>query len=327
MLDCNNISKGDLVNMSICKLFLIPLVIVLIFSSHTTVFSAQQQANTVLKGQVYKWQGDEFTAAKDALTATEASALKARFEKHFSNDLVGVYLEQNISLIAIKPLEGGNPHVVLYDEASNKYKAVPHVSIDSNGFYKFPMTSRAPISLVISDGPLKKADAAAPSSLAPQNSSPTELPGDFDFKINYGVGGVNCIDTFNNTFTKDLIQPDRSKPSTATTELVIPTDQMLAIYGKFLEYKIADLPDDINADAAATPSEEDMLFEPSQEYTLFYICNGVRRKIVYDESKGWPVSADPDKRDRLMNFVEFITKYIYATKEYAAMPPTVAGYI
>ena len=47
-------------------------------------------------------------------------------------------------------------------------------------------------------------------------SSPTDIPEDFGFVLKYGVKARNVLDTFEGTFTKDLI-----RAGTKTTELVL----------------------------------------------------------------------------------------------------------
>jgi hypothetical protein len=305
-------------------MFLIPLVIVFIFSGHASVYSAGQQANKVI-AHVYEWEGGRFVHDNKAFTSKEALALTAKFKKYFSNDLAAVYFERMSSDIAILPVEGVNPSIVLFDEAANSYKAVPVAWVDSRGYHRFSVTGQAaPVRLIVSNGVLENAQATPPS-LAPRNSGPKELPKDFAFKLNFGVGGISCMDTYKNTFTKDLVDSKNGKPSTATRALVIPPEQMLAIYGEFLSLKIADLPSDLNA---GWENETELIgVSPSSQYTLTYTCDGVTRTIAFDESKPWPESAAPKNDDRLTAFARFISSYIGSTKEYASMPPAVGVYL
>lgn len=44
-----------------------------------------------------------------------------------------------------------------------------------------------------------------------------DIPDDFNFKINFGTYGKNCIDTYEDKFTKDLVAA-----GTETIDFVIP---------------------------------------------------------------------------------------------------------
>jgi hypothetical protein len=148
-----------------------------------------------------------------------------------------------------------------------------------------------------------------------------EMPADFGFRIEFGTYGRNCIDTYSNTFTKDLVEA-----GSETIDFVIPYNVIRNIYEAFLEYRISELPDDINAEIEIIEGKTYSNVEPYREYVLNYICDGKTRTIVYNEGESWPVEDAPDTRDRLMGFVEYISNYIYSTEEYGKMSPAEGGY-
>jgi hypothetical protein len=313
-----------MVYLSSQKVFLILLTIVFIFSGHATVYSTAKQSNKII-AHVFEWEGGRFVHDNEAFTSKEALALAAKFKKYFSNDLAAVHFERMSSDIAILPVEGIKPSIVLFDEAANSYKTVPAAWVDSRGYHRFSVSGQAaPVRLIVSNGVLKNAQATPPS-LAPRNSDPKELPQDFAFKLNFGVGGINCMDTYKSTFTKDLVDSKNGKPSTAARAFVIPPEQMLAIYGEFLSLKIADLPSNLNT---GWENETELIgVSPSQRITLTYTCNGVTRTIVFDEGEPWPDTTKPNNDDRLRAFVGYISNYVSSTKEYANMPPAVGVYL
>ena len=70
------------------------------------------------------------------------------------------------------------------------------------------------------------------------NSSP-KLPKDFKFEICYGTYGRNCINTFNGTYTKDLINNGN-----ITTKLILNRNELQLIYNKMLNIELFDYPKD-----------------------------------------------------------------------------------
>lgn len=64
---------------------------------------------------------------------------------------------------------------------------------------------------------------------------PEEMPDDFDFLVQFGVGSKNEINTFNNMVTKDLITE-----GTISTEIRLTKEEMQTIYLKMREIKIME---------------------------------------------------------------------------------------
>ena len=150
-----------------------------------------------------------------------------------------------------------------------------------------------------------------------------DMPGDFNFKIDFGTFGKNNIDTYNNTFKKDLIYS-----GTETIDFEIPAEKMLEIYEAFLEYEISDLPEDINADAESSFGDTVVQTTPYNAYSLTYTCNEETRTIVCNDGGPWDAELGaPDSRNRLVAFVAFVVEWIYSTNDYKEMPPAEGGYL
>lgn len=71
--------------------------------------------------------------------------------------------------------------------------------------------------------------------LSQQNKMPETMPADFAFSIKFGITSKNEINTFNGTFTKDLIAK-----GTATTHLTFTKEEMESIYAKVREFNILE---------------------------------------------------------------------------------------
>ncbi|WP_078544863.1 hypothetical protein [Litchfieldia alkalitelluris] len=56
---------------------------------------------------------------------------------------------------------------------------------------------------------------------------PDEMPGDFNFSLKYGVGALNEINTFKNSYTKDLVED-----GTITTDLTFSKNELRNIYSE-----------------------------------------------------------------------------------------------
>ncbi|MCL2678473.1 MAG: hypothetical protein FWE85_05415 [Clostridiales bacterium] len=155
------------------------------------------------------------------------------------------------------------------------------------------------------------------SLLAGCNGSkvPDTMPDDFAFKIDFGLGGKNSLDTYENTFTKDLLSA-----GTATISFVIPAEKMLEIYDAFLEFEIHQLPEDINAAAELGDTIETFIHK--NDYSLTYTLKGKTRTVVCNDEGPWDhKKGPPASYKNLVDFIEFITEYIYSTDDYQNMPP------
>ena len=132
----------------------------------------------------------------------------------------------------------------------------------------------------------------------------------FNFTLNFGCDdGINCIDTYNGKFTKDLIL------GTETIDFIIPEDKMREIYDAFIKYNIAELPNDVSGVDA---------MRPKYVYILKYTWGNETRTIICD-----PVNTQkaPETHIRLVKFADMITEYIYGTEEYQNMSPANGGYL
>jgi len=150
----------------------------------------------------------------------------------------------------------------------------------------------------------------------------SKIPDNFNFNISFGFYGKNNINTYSNTFTKDLIEA-----GTEAIDFIIPPEKIREIYEAFLESKIYELPDDINAEVENIEGKEYTSWEPFDSYTLTYTYDNVTRTIVCEDGGPWYADSGPtDSRNRLVKFVGIITDYIYSTEVFQNMSSSVGGY-
>jgi len=144
----------------------------------------------------------------------------------------------------------------------------------------------------------------------------------FTFSLEFGSGPIplNCIDTYEGTFTKDLINfSNEHEYRTQTIEFNIPDEKMQEIYDLFLEKEIYDLPDDVSGESFIRPSSHIIFKYTWGDETRTIICNNAY--LTFTDRR---VS---ETHSRLVHFAFFITEYIYSTEEYQNMKPTIDGYL
>jgi hypothetical protein len=133
---------------------------------------------------------------------------------------------------------------------------------------------------------------------------------DFNIIFKYGVGEVNELNTFNNSFTKDM----RLDPS-ITIWLHLSDKEMNQIKQKMVEINFFSLPENM-------PPRPDGCFVTPQ--TDFYIRaqNGSTIKEV-----SWCTNSEENSIEQnLMQLANLITGIVEQRPEYRELPPPNAGY-
>ncbi|WP_078551585.1 hypothetical protein [Bacillus alkalicellulosilyticus] len=147
-------------------------------------------------------------------------------------------------------------------------------------------------------------------------SMPEEMPSDFNFLIKYGVGALNEINTFTDTYTKDLIEE-----GTIKTNLKLTNKEMQTIYQ---EMKNIELLSTIQSIYYVSDKGEVVTIQPSSGYYLEMQLDGELFKAywmsdIYDE----------EIRSMLGKFVhQFLHDGIISQKkEYIKLPEAHGGYL
>ncbi|MBU9719966.1 MULTISPECIES: hypothetical protein [Bacillaceae] len=136
---------------------------------------------------------------------------------------------------------------------------------------------------------------------------PAEKPEDFAFSLKYGITAANEINTYDNTYTKDLVED-----GTATTELVLSDEELETIYEKFRSADVLALPEEKGGSAC---------MEPYNRYELTMTANGE------DYQLSWDLSCESralNKWDRTLNVI--IREMIFPKEEYQSLPEPTGGY-
>ncbi len=145
---------------------------------------------------------------------------------------------------------------------------------------------------------------------------PTKMPKDFNFSLKYGVGARNEINTFENTFTKDLILD-----GTITTELTLTNKERKAIYHRMKEIELL-----ATVQAASYEGEDgsSIWMEPASDYFLEIQLDGKIYKLHWAGH-----IFDKEVRDTLAIFVlRFLHEEIIENKpEYKNLPEANGWYL
>jgi len=137
----------------------------------------------------------------------------------------------------------------------------------------------------------------------------TQNPINIDFK--FGVGARNELNTFNGTFTKDLVID-----GTFTTRLILSQGEMTQIAQELAETDFFNLPETF-------PRSTNRLVMPQSDYYIKVQKGTIVKEFSWNTNSEIDSSTD----SRLEQFVSFLTNMIYEKPEYKMMPPATGAYL
>ena len=131
-------------------------------------------------------------------------------------------------------------------------------------------------------------------------STANEYPEDFEFIFSYGVMNKNILNTFEGTYTKDLVIDGG-----ITTELKVTKDEKQKIYTYMKDIGLFQYAEKI----------EGMNIEPASGYSFEIQYNGKRKWIE------WIGEFTNNKRDlEFKELTKMIQEIIKSKEEYKALP-------
>ncbi len=137
----------------------------------------------------------------------------------------------------------------------------------------------------------------------------------FNLSLRYGVGAKNELNTFNDTFTKDLILD-----GTVTTRLVLAQPDFDSIKARLLAIDIFSYPDTF---VAAQVDTTIVAISPLPEYLLTMKLDGKAKEVFWLEPA---ITSDP-RAVRLREVFSFIRQLIESKPEFKQLPDARGGYI
>jgi len=139
---------------------------------------------------------------------------------------------------------------------------------------------------------------------------------DFNFIFKYGVTGRNTLDTFQGTFTKDMVMD-----AAITIELTLSGEEMAGIYQKMSEIDFFNYPDKFTV--TVPPGELIGMVTPHSSYYF-----KVEHKSGTKELKWEDEITNPDERaGKLRELINFIRNIIESREEYKQLPEPRSGYL
>ncbi|TSB45559.1 hypothetical protein [Alkalicoccobacillus porphyridii] len=136
---------------------------------------------------------------------------------------------------------------------------------------------------------------------------PKKMPDDFNISLKYGVTMANELNTYENTYTKDLISD-----GTASTEMPLTEDERLFIYEKLRSVDLLALPTQMGSTCVV----------PFERYDLMMTADG--EELTFE----WDTSCDTEKLNKWEEVMKDIHKeIIYKRSEYQELPEASGGYL
>lgn len=138
-----------------------------------------------------------------------------------------------------------------------------------------------------------------------------DYPADFDFELKYGVNARNVINTFDDTFTKDLVSA-----GTAKTKMALTLEEKREVYSEMNRMGFFKLP------AVFTPKGKGGV-EPHNSYYFKVRYNGQIKEVSWvDENL-----SEDYKALEMRNLINKITNNVQKRPEFKDLPEPKGGYL
>jgi hypothetical protein len=144
-------------------------------------------------------------------------------------------------------------------------------------------------------------------------------PPDFNFSMRYGMGSGNAINTFDSTFTKDLVQK-----GFVTTKMALTPAEKDAIYRKMMDIDIFSYPDVFEPVTNNVPGGSFTPHGgiPSVSYSFRIQADGKTKEIYWN----YIMDTRSEKSIKLLELIEQIRQIIISKPEYKALPESEGAY-
>ena len=144
------------------------------------------------------------------------------------------------------------------------------------------------------------------SSTPPQNP-PAGEPTNFNLIFKYGVGAKNELNTFDQTYTRDMVMD----PS-VTVKMSLSNNELNGIYQKINDLKLFN--------ESTEPIDGNMMVTPCSSYYLKVQINSEQKELSWNNCRG-KIS------DKFQQFSNYIIQIIESKEEYKKLPTPRGGYL
>ena len=146
--------------------------------------------------------------------------------------------------------------------------------------------------------------------------SPTAGISDFNLIFRYGVDAKNILDTFQGTYSKDMVRDPN-----IMIYLSLSEEEMDQIYDKMLEIDFFNYPDEFSV--SVSPSGITGLVTPYDTYYFKVEYNSQIKELRWKDK-----IMNPDERaDKLRELIKLIINIIESKEEYKKLPEPTSGYL
>lgn len=139
------------------------------------------------------------------------------------------------------------------------------------------------------------------------SSSSTPQSTTFNLIFKYGVEAKNELNTFAQTYTKDMVMD----PS-ITTKFKLTDSELAGIYQKLNDLKLFN--------ESTKPIERNVRITPCSSYYLKVQTNSEQKELSWDNCRG-RIS------DKFQQFTNYVIQIIESKEEYKKLPTSLGGYL
>ena len=147
-------------------------------------------------------------------------------------------------------------------------------------------------------------------------SIPLTNPSNFNLIFKYGVGAKNELNTFEGTYTKDMIMD----PS-ITVKLPLSQEELDRIYQKMVEIDFFSYPDKFFV--SVPPGEVVGMVTPHLSYYFKVEYDSKTKELWWEDE----IIKEDEKAEKLRELIKFIRDIIESKEEYKKLPPMRWGYL
>jgi len=148
------------------------------------------------------------------------------------------------------------------------------------------------------------------------NVSPTTGKSAFNMIFKYGVMAVNELNTFEGTYTKDMV----SVPS-ITVELTLSQEEKGRIYQKMLEIDFFNYPEEFSV---SVPEGEVIgMVTPYLSYYFKVEYNSQTKELRWKDN----ITKPDEKADKLRELITLIRDIVESKEEYKKLPEPTLAYL
>jgi hypothetical protein len=144
-----------------------------------------------------------------------------------------------------------------------------------------------------------------------QNTGPSSQENDFNLLFRHGVGAKNELNTFEGTYTKDMVL---DTPITIT--LILSEEELEQIHQKMIEIDFFNYPEDF-------PPRLGFLVTPCTNYFIKVEHGSIVKEINWNENS----MLESNIQGNLWQLVGCIMDIVEQKPEYKALPPARGGYL